>query len=107
MIRAIYGHSIKQTIFYQPSLPPEILYHGTVEPFVTSIINQNLKPMSRQYVHLSPDINMAKKVAARKGTDIVILQIQAFNAYNNGVEFYKASDYVWLSKEIPSKYITR
>ncbi len=55
-IRARYGHSIKIEPHGTPSKPPEILYHGTARRNLGLILSQGLKPMRRQYVHLSINI---------------------------------------------------
>ena len=61
-IRARYGHSIKADIAYAPADPPEILFHGTAPSSVASIMRQGLLPMGRKTVHLSTDVETARKV---------------------------------------------
>ena len=39
---------------------PEILYHGTARRFMKSIMDNGLSPQSRQYVHLSQDIELLR-----------------------------------------------
>lgn len=51
-IRALYGHSVDVEIS-DPTEPPSILYHGTSPRSLDSILEEGLKPMNRQYVHLS------------------------------------------------------
>jgi putative RNA 2'-phosphotransferase len=36
-IRANQGHSIEVELGYAPTTPPDVLYHGTAERFLTSI----------------------------------------------------------------------
>ena len=53
-IRANYGHSIEGVSpDYQAVKPPEILYHGTTPEVKDKILTVGLKPMGRNYVHLS------------------------------------------------------
>ena len=52
-IRANQGHSIDVDVELECSMPPDMLYHGTAVRFLDSIMKDGLKPMSRQYVHLS------------------------------------------------------
>jgi putative RNA 2'-phosphotransferase len=52
MIRASQGHSVKIDLGYEPSVPPEILYHGTASAYLKSIQNQGLIKGSRHHVHL-------------------------------------------------------
>ena len=58
--------------------------------------------MSRQYVHLSEDIETAKMVGNRRDSDPIILHIDTANAVKAGVKFYRANDKVWLCKQLPS-----
>jgi len=53
LIRANQGHSIPVDVGLEEALPPDILYHGTGEKFVSSIEREGLIPKSRLYVHLS------------------------------------------------------
>lgn len=43
-------------------MPPDILYHGTGEKYVSSIDKEGLLPKSRLYVHLSKDEDTAVNV---------------------------------------------
>lgn len=104
-IRAIYGHSIPQKILKEPKLPPEILYHGTAQRFITSIKEKGLTPQNRQYVHLSVDIETAYQVGKRRDSEPVILKISALEAWNEGINFYCGNQKVWLADLVPNKYI--
>ena len=101
-IRAIYGHSFPMRIQYKEETPQSTLYHGTARRFLDSIMTEGLKPMSRQYVHLSTDIETAMQVGKRRDSEPVILQINTVDAIKNGIKFYHANDKVWLCKEISS-----
>ena len=75
-IRANQGHSIPGVVIEMESPePPEFLYHGTAERFLDAILKEGLKPMTRQFVHISPDYETAVKVGRRHGKP-VILKIQ-------------------------------
>ena len=104
-IRALYGHSVPQKILKESSTPPSILYHGTKRHLVQQILSEGIQPMGRQYVHLSVDIETAEIVGKRKDSDPVILQIQAEQAFNEGIQFYQGNNIVWLADHIPHKYI--
>ncbi len=104
-IRAVYGHSTAQKIFKSPSEPPNILYHGTTPNVVEVVKQTGLKPMSRQYVHLSEDTDTAIVVAKRRTNSPVILKVRAKDAFRNGIMFYQESTGIWLSDAIPAKYI--
>ena len=72
MIRAAQGHSIKVTVDYAPETPPKTLFHGTAMRFLDAIMTEGLKPMSRQHVHLSADIETARKVGMRHGKPVIL-----------------------------------
>ena len=71
-IRANQGHSVKVDVELVEKIPPAVLYHGTIEHNAKSIAAQGLLKMNRLHVHLSKDIETAKKVAARRADNAVI-----------------------------------
>lgn len=105
-IRATYGHSAKK-INYIPQVPPDILYHGTsIENAHKIKKSGGLKPMGRQYVHLSSDEETAKKVGMRHGKNIVVYKIDAKKMHKDGFKFYHTSnDTTWLCDKVQLKYI--
>ncbi|QYM97684.1 RNA 2'-phosphotransferase [Dickeya ananatis] len=104
-IRAVQGHSTQQVnISYKEKIPPEILYHGTATRFISAIREQGLIPVSRQYVHLSPDEETAIQVGQRHGKPIV-LTIKALNMYEQGFKFYQADNGVWLTDTVPYQFV--
>jgi len=105
-IRARYGHTLEQPIQYKDCTPPERLYHGTSRGAVDKILVEGLKPMERQYVHLSTDPRTAVSVGSRHSDRPVILTIDAQAAHEAGVPFYQAGEKVYLSKRIPPRYIS-
>jgi len=105
-IRAFYGHSIPHKIEYPEAKPPTILYHGTGSKYLEKILKEGMQAMSRQYVHLTEDLNIAKIVGKRKDGNLVILTINSSNAYKNGIKFYNPSENIWLADEIPSQFIS-
>ncbi|MBD5452855.1 MAG: RNA 2'-phosphotransferase [Lachnospiraceae bacterium] len=104
-IRAFYGHSIPMKILKEEKMPPDILYHGTARRFMSSIMENGLLPQSRQYVHLSQDIETAENVGKRHDDKPCILKIDAKRAWNEGIKFYLGNEKVWLADAIPSEYI--
>lgn len=104
-IRAFYGHSIPMKILKEEKMPPDILYHGTARRFMQSIMESGLLPRSRQYVHLSQDVETAENVGKRHDGKPCILIIDAKRAWNEGIKFYLGNEKVWLSDAIPSRYI--
>jgi putative RNA 2'-phosphotransferase len=104
-IRAIYGHSIPAKIERAPATPPDVLYHGTTRGALGPIRRDGLKPMRRQYVHLSTDAETAAIVARRRTSSEVIIQVKAKVAHNDGVIFQRGNDQVWLAKGIAARYL--
>jgi len=104
-IRALYGHSTPFRLLKVKAEPPAFLYHGTTPFAVATIRQQGLRPMSRQYVHLSADIATAQQVGRRKTKAPELLQIKAAAASASGVPFYRGNEKVWLADAIPSAFI--
>lgn len=103
LIRANQGHSIPVDVELEEKQPPEILYHGTGEKYVSSINEQGLIPKSRLYVHLSGDEETARKVGQRHGKP-VIYKVKSGEMYNDGYKFFRSVNGVWLTKSVPVKY---
>lgn len=103
-IRASQGHSVKVDLNLKAQVPPVILYHGTVEKALEGIKKTGLKSMSRHHLHLSADISTATNVGSRRGKPI-ILEINSKAMYAEGFKFYKSDNGVWLTDEVPYKYI--
>ena len=102
-IRANQGHSIPVDVGLPELAPPEILYHGTGERFLESILAQGLLPMSRLYVHLTDRYDTARTVGARHGTPVV-LTILSGQMHRDGYRFYRAVNGVWLTERVPPEY---
>lgn len=106
LIRANQGHSIPVDVGLEEVIPPEILYHGTGEKFVSSIDQQGLIPKSRLYVHISGDKDTARTVGMRHGKPVVY-KIKSGDMHIDGYVFYKSVNGVWLTKEVPPKYLEK
>lgn len=106
-IRAIYGHSVRYRIEQQPKMPPKFLYHGTTPKAAENILRMALKPMGRQYVHLSIDVESAYTVGRRRTKNPTILKVFAQESYKAGIKFYEENDGIWLSDAIPAEFIEK
>jgi putative RNA 2'-phosphotransferase len=106
-IRAYYGHSVPGIVERTPAAPPDLLFHGTSPQAAESILRDGLKPMNRQYVHLSTDRETAFMVGQRRAADPVILEVRAAEAHRAGVAFFVGNDDVWLAEAIPAQFINR
>lgn len=60
--------------------------------------------MQRHHVHLSPDVETARKVGARRGQP-VILTIDAARMHAAGHVFYRSENGVWLVEGVPAEFI--
>lgn len=105
-IRANQDHSINVDVELKKQKPPIWLYHGTGLKYVNSIDKEGLKPKSRLYVHLSSDKKTAKKVGARHG-ELACYIVAAEAMHRDGYDFYLSENGVWLTKEVPTKYLLR
>lgn len=104
-IRALYGHSVPHKLAKDVAQPPAILYHGTAPATLALIKEGGLRPMGRQYVHLSADTATAEQVGKRKAGKPVILSVRAGEAYLAGVPFYRGNEQVWLADMIGPEFI--
>ena len=106
LIRANQGHSIPVDVELEVLEPPAELWHGTGEKYVASIDEQGLIPKSRLYVHLSKDKDTAVKVGKRHGTPMLYI-VKAGEMYRDGYQFYLSKNGVWLTKQVPVKYLEK
>lgn len=106
LIRANQGHSIQVDVELEEKEPPNVLYHGTGEKYVTSIDKNGLIPKSRLYVHLSRDIETARAVGKRHGKEI-IYSVNSAQMHKDGYKFYLSKNGIWLTKKVPMKYLMK
>ena len=104
LIRANQGHSVNVDVELERRNPPETLWHGTAERFATSIGEKGLLPMPRLYVHLSGTPELARTVGSRHGRPLVY-RVAAGEMARDGYEFFLSANGVWLTKEVPARYL--
>src|SRR3954463_16137746 len=104
MIRANQGHSVEVDLHLEEREPPEVLYHGTVERFLPSILAAGLNRGRRHHVHLSKDVETARKVGARRGQPVV-LTVDAGRMHRDGHKFYMSANGVWLTESVPPNFL--
>jgi putative RNA 2'-phosphotransferase len=105
LIRANQGHSVEVDLQLQEMQPPDILFHGTVERFLPSIMAGGLNKGKRHHVHLSRDVETARKVGARRGKPVV-LHVQAGRMHSEGFKFYVSANGVWLTDSVPASFLS-
>ena len=106
LIRANQGHSIPVDVQRDVTEPPDILWHGTGEKYVSSIEKSGLLSKGRLYVHLSGDAETARRVGQRHGK-AVIYKVLAGKMREDGYTFYRSVNGVWLTEKVPVRYLER
>ena len=104
-IRASQGHSVPVELGYEPTVPPETLYHGTATRSLDSIFAEGLVPGSRHHVHLSMDVETATKVGSRHGKPAVLL-VAAARMHADGHAFFRSTNGVWLTEHVAPEYLS-
>ncbi|MDE2998907.1 MAG: RNA 2'-phosphotransferase [Gemmatimonadota bacterium] len=104
-IRARYGHSFAMELGTEPVEPPEHLYKGASVSEVKGILTRGLKPEDRQYVHLSFDADVARRLAGHRREPGAVIQVEAKRAAEGGVQFFDCGPTV-LSREIPPEFLS-
>ena len=104
-IRANQGHSVNIDLQLEPLIPPAILYHGTHQKVVKTILKEGLKKMARHHVHLFERKETALKVGSRRGKPVIFV-IKAQQMSEDGCIFYCSDNGVWLVDYIDPKYLT-
>ncbi len=104
-IRANQGHSIKGVVIKNlKNVPPEVLYHGTATCFLDNIMQEGLKPIKRNFVHLSTDTETAIKVGSRHGKPIV-LAVDVTKYVFDGNKLFLSPNGIWQAETILPKYL--
>ena len=103
-IRANQGHSLAAEIGFEEKIPPPLLYHGTAERNLDSILENGLEKQARHHVHLSGETETARSVGMRYGKP-VILKIDAARMSANGYKFYISINNVWLVDKVPPEFL--
>lgn len=104
LIRANQGHSTPVDLQLEQAEPPAVLYHGTAARSVAPIMESGLLPMARHHVHLSADVETARKVGARHGKP-VIFEVDAAQMRHEGILFFRSDNGVWLTAHVLPKFL--
>ena len=104
-IRARYGHSFAMELGTDPVEPPEHLYKGSGESEVKEILRSGMKPVDRQYVHLSFEADVAQRLAGHRRGPGVVIRVEARRAAADGIQFFDCGPTI-LAREIPSEFLS-
>lgn len=104
-IRANQGHSVEVDLGLVPVEPPPLLYHGTSRSTLAAILDDGLRPMGRRQVHLSADPETAVAVGRRHGPPVVLV-VDSGAMHRAGHRFYRSVNGVWLTGQVPSRYLS-
>ena len=102
-IRASQGHSVEIDLGLEPVEPPPLLFHGTSTASLDAILREGLQRRARHHVHLSLDVETARRVGGRHGRPVV-LEVAAGEMHADGCEFLLSANGVWLVDEVPPRY---
>ena len=104
-IRARYGHTVKWVRPTLEEVKEETLYHGTSCEAAKKIMKEGIKPMKRNFVHLTTSIEEAIENAKRKGKCIKILVVDGKCLEEKGIKLFKAGKHVRTCSYVPPECI--
>ena len=104
-IRARYGHTFPVMIDFEEDKEVRRLYHGTAVENLNSILKEGIKPMRRNYVHLSLTVDDALEVGRRHSSNVVVLEVDTECLRARGLKVYKASSRVYVTPYVPPECI--
>ncbi|WP_079187097.1 RNA 2'-phosphotransferase [Streptomyces sp. TSRI0107] len=98
LIRARYGHSRPAAVEYEVRKPDGPLYHCTPTAALGSIFErgEGLRPMTRQWVHLTTDPATALSAGRRHGPSVLLCVPEP-----DGLECRHAGGNTWLVAQVP------
>ncbi|MEM4188017.1 MAG: RNA 2'-phosphotransferase [Candidatus Hadarchaeum sp.] len=103
-IRARYGHSVEVKLDY-PEADVDFLYYAVAPEALSQAITEGLKPLARKMVHLSPTVDRALEAGKIRAENPVVLVVDVKRAKEMGIKILKASERVYLAREIPPQCI--
>lgn len=104
-IRASQGHSVPVELGLVAQSPPPQLYHGTSAAALDSIRATGLHRARRHHVHLSADVDTARRVGTRRAGEVVVLTVDAAAMARDGHLFYRSANGVWLTDAVPVRFL--
>ena len=105
LIRATYGHSIDVELNHPSSNVPDKLYYPSSPEECDLLLETGLKPSDRKMVHLSKTWEIALNAGRYRMENPVVLEIDAKEAMEDGVDIQQAAKTVFLAYDIPAKFL--
>jgi putative RNA 2'-phosphotransferase len=107
MIRATYAHSFAVDLDLPSGGTPDKLYYPTTGEEVDIVLEVGLKPSDRKMVHLSRGIGDAVNAGRVRTPEPIILEVDSRAATEDGIVIQKAGKTVYLTTDVPPKYISK
>ena len=104
-IRARYGHSVRVEVEPLPGDVPPLLYHGTVEDRLGSILRLGILPMRRVLVHLSASVEDAIETGRRHGPRVAVLVVSRDCLAERGLMPERKGRSVYTVRRVPPECI--
>ncbi|NPA85655.1 MAG: RNA 2'-phosphotransferase [Crenarchaeota archaeon] len=104
-IRARYGHTVKYVRPTLEEVEEEVLYHGTSCEAAKKILREGIKPMRRNFVHLTTSLEEAVENARRKGRCIEVLVVDGRCLRERGIKLYKGGKHVRVCEWVPPECV--
>lgn len=104
-VRARYGHSIRVRVEPLPGRAPPLLYHGTVEERLPSILERGILPMRRTLVHLTGSMEDAVDTGRRHGPRVVVLVVSSECLERRGLGPERKGRSVYTVARVPPECI--
>ena len=115
-IRAAYGHSVDVDLDADcgggnggdadNGAVPGTLYHGTAPRHLDAIREEGLRPMARQFVHLSGSRESARAVGQRHADDPVVLAVDVRGLAAAGFDVRKRGRDTYTVERVPPRFLT-
>ena len=112
-VRAAYGHSADVDLDVADGETPgetdvpETLYHGTAPGNLDAILEEGLRPMERQAVHLSADVETARAVGRRHADEAAVLEVDAAGMRDDGFRVAERGPATYTAARVPPAYLSR
>jgi putative RNA 2'-phosphotransferase len=112
-IRAAYGHSVDVDLDSNSDRGavtgdtdvPGTLYHGTAPRHLDAIREEGLRPMGRQFVHLSGSQESARAVGQRHTADPVVFAVDVRGLAAAGFDVRKRGHDTYTVERVPPRFL--